>query len=246
MDVYLASQAGFIKQNEAEIGDLSNLFVLESFFYSSDETRWLIPRVKKFMLDSGAFTFLKGKHGNIDWNGYTERYAEFVNENNVELFFELDIDAVVGYDNVLKLRSKLEALTGKKPIPVWHYSRGKEEFLRMCDGYPYVALGGLVNADVSKGRYFKFMPWFVNEAHKRGCKIHGLGFTGGENLDRVKFDSVDSTSWDSVRFGCVWVFDGSKMVSVKQPGMRLKDYKSVKAHNFDEWVKFQKYAESNL
>ena len=43
-------------------------------------------------------------------------------------------------------RTAVIKLTGKQPIPVWHISRGKDEFIRHCDEFPYVALGGYVAA----------------------------------------------------------------------------------------------------
>ena len=57
---------------------------------------------------------------------------EFINTYKIDKFFELDIDSVVGYEEVLKLRKKLEHLTEKQCIPVWHTSRGKEDFLKTC------------------------------------------------------------------------------------------------------------------
>lgn len=223
-------------------------FILESFFYADKVTEKLLPYYGDFLLDSGAFTFMMGSHGqSIVWEDYVERYADFINRNHIQKFFELDIDSLVGYEQVKALRSQLESLTGKQPIPVWHKSRGKDEFLRMADAYPYVALGGIVSKEWSKNEY-NFFPWFISQAHKRGAKIHGLGFTQLEGLKKYHFDSVDSTAWTTGnRFGYIYQFTGSTMIKHDTPkGHRLADPRAVALINFTEWTKFQKYAEAHL
>ena len=223
-----------------------NLNILESFFYVDEVITKNIPHFKNFMLDSGAFTFFTSGTKNVDWNEYVERYAAYINENKIDLFFELDIDKVIGFDNVLKLRKKLESLTDKQCIPVWHKSRGKENFIEMSREYPYVAIGGIVSNEIKKDEY-KYFPYFINTAHKYGAKIHGLGFTNLEGLTRYHFDSVDSTAWTGGnRFGFVYHFNGKTMQKKDVPaGHRLKAVE-VARQNFNEWVKFCEYAERNL
>lgn len=225
-------------------------YILESFYYADkDEIQKLMPYFGDFLLDSGAFTFMSNTKTHVDWNDYLERYADFINTYNIDKFFELDIDSVVGYENVLKLRKKLEALTNKQCIPVWHTTRGKREFLKMCDEYPYVAIGGIVSREIKPTQY-KYFPYFINEAHKRGAKIHGLGFTNLEGLKKYHFDSVDSTAWTAGnRFGCVYRFNGETMVKSDKPlGTRVPKEKvrELAVNNFVEWCKFQKYAEVHL
>lgn len=247
VDAYLAETQQTRKGFAAQDISFIDLSILESFHYADDWTEWAIPRLENFMLDSGAFTFMTGHKGKVDWNDYLKRYAEFVNKNDVKLFYELDIDSIVGYDTVRKMTKFLEKETGKQPIPVWHKSRGKEEFLRMCDEYNYVAIGGIVTKEITRKEY-KYFPWFINEAHKRGAKIHGLGFTNLEGIQKYHFDSVDSTSWTTGnRFGAIYRFNGKTMEKYdKKNGQRLADSRAVAIHNFNEWVKFQKYAKTNL
>lgn len=222
-------------------------FILESFYYADEKTENLLKYFGDFMLDSGAFTFMQNSKSHLDWEEYLERYADFVKRNKVQKFFELDIDSVVGYNQVKKYRRKLERLTGKQVIPVWHKSRGKEEFVRMCKEYDYVALGGIVAKEIKTDEW-KYFPWFINTAHENECKIHGLGFTSLQSLNVYKFDSVDSTAWTSGnRFGFVYHFNGKTMVKTDCPkGKRLADSKKVALNNYIEWIKFQKYAEENL
>lgn len=202
--------------------------------------------MKMFLLDSGAFTFMNGK-GTAEFEEYLSKYIEFIRKHDIRYFFELDVDSVVGYEKVKEYRKRLEAETEKKCIPVWHKSRGKEEFLKMCDEYDYVAIGGIVTKEISREQY-PFFLWFINEAHKRSCKIHGLGFTDTNKLQDYKFDSVDSTAWLSgSRYGHVYYFDSGVMKSKTPPkGKKTVHYKLIDEQNINEWLKFQRYADKNL
>lgn len=250
MDLYLAGDGGVLSGRVKDpVG--KDLFgetnILQSFYYCNKFTEQvIIPNAKKFLLDSGAFTFFS-KGSDVDWEAYLKKYADFISRNNVELFFELDIDALVGYDKVLEYRAMLEELTGKRCIPVWHKSRGLDEYYKMCEEYDYVALGGIVTKEITPQDY-KYFPKFIDIAHKNCAKIHGLGFTNLKGLTQYKFDSVDSTSWTSGnRFGGIYTFNGKTMVKHnKKEGQRMADQKAVALHNFKEWVKFQKYAELHL
>lgn len=228
----------------------SGPYILESFFYADAETERQIPYMGDFMLDSGAFTFMQNSKTRVEWDGYLERYADFINRNAVEKFFELDIDSVVGYDKVIQFRKKLERLTGKQPIPVWHTNRGKDEFVKAAQEYPYVAIGGLVGTGSAEyaRKYWAYFPWFIQTAHDNGAKIHALGFTSMDGMKRYHFDSVDSTAWTSGnKYGHIYRFKNGEVKRVDPPpGYHLKDIKKVAQHNFDEWVKFQKWADTHL
>lgn len=252
MKVYLAGAPPFMNEGlyAAKTKETAP-FILESFFYANGLPPERLKNFGDYLLDSGAFTFMTGKAGKeIIWEEYVDRYADYINSNNVEKFFELDIDVLTSYEEVKKLRARLEKKTGKKCIPVWHKSRGKDEFLHMADEYPYVALGGIVSKEWSTEEY-RYFPWFIQNAHHRKAKIHGLGFTQLKYLSQYHFDSVDSTAWTSGnRFGIVYEFNGETMVrhmrKDKGKTFRIADARGVALHNFSEWIKFQKYAETNL
>ena len=199
-----------------------------------------------FLLDSGAFTYMTNSGKNEDWDSYIEEYASFINKYDIKHFFELVIDVTVGLKEVERLREKLEILTGKKCIPVWHKSRGKEYFLNMCEKYEYVAIGGIVSKEIKRTEYH-YLRWFVNEAKKRGTKIHGLGFTNMKWLRDIKFDSVDSTNYASgTRFGSCYLFSKGRMIQQNTDNKRVKNGRGLNLHNFLEWVKFQRYAVNNM
>lgn len=254
MDVYLAAAASCNSHVLLDRNDYSDLYLLESFWYSDNATvKKYIPLLGKFLLDSGAFTFVANNKDTIDWNSYVDKYADFIKGNKVSLFFELDIDKIVGYENVLRLRRRLEVRSGRQCIPVWHKSRGKQAFIDMCKEYPYVSIGGLVGSGGAGAKAYvsslqRYFPWFIDQAHEDGAKIHALGFTDFTGLRKYHFDSVDSASWTSGhRFGSVCRFkDGAITHMSKAKGLRMADWKSISKHNFNEWVKFQRYAKEYL
>lgn len=248
MELYLAGQAPWKEDGlyDNAIKD-GGVCILDSFYYASDWTERMIPFYGKFLLDSGAFTIFSGKGKDIRWEEYVDRYADFITRNKVENFFELDIDSIVGYPRVKELRRRLENKAGRQSIPVWHKKRGKDDFLRMCDEYKYVSIGGIVSQEITSDEY-KFFPWFIRQAHLKGAKIHGLGFTNLAWLSKCHFDSVDSTSWTTGnRFGMVYEFNGKTMIKHERgKNQRMKNTHDLALHNFKEWVKFQKYARTHL
>lgn len=247
LNIFLAGNDGYRKDRfKIRTHDLN---ILESFYYLKTQ-EWMFPLIKEFknfLLDSGAFTFMnQSKNHDIDWDAYIEEYADFINKLDIDLFFELDIDSIVGIDEVERLRHKLEKLTGKKAIPVWHVSRGHAYWLKMIKEYDYVAIGGIVTKEIRPKQYPIFTQ-LIKEAHIENCKVHGLGFTNLNGIRKYRFDSVDSTSWLSGnRFGAVYKFNGSTMIKVdKEAGQRVKN-KATAINNFVEWVKFSQYAEMYL
>ena len=76
--------------------------ILESFYYVDKDTERLLPHFGDFLLDSGAFTFCgSDRFDATKFDHYIELYADFINRNHVQKFFELDIDSIVGYEKVL-------------------------------------------------------------------------------------------------------------------------------------------------
>ena len=222
-------------------------YILESFYYIDADTERLLPYYGDFLLDSGAFTFMVGKGEKTDFEEYAERYADFIVRNDVKKYFELDIDSVVGYEKVKELRKRLERITNRQPIPVWHKSRGIEEYKRHCEQYPYVAIGGYVVKELKPKDYEKF-PAMIRYAHMHNAKVHCLGFTKLDSLAKYHFDSVDSTAWTTGnRFGYLYYFDGKTMRKKDPPkGYRLNDPRKVALNNYIEWIKFQQWANTHL
>ena len=168
---------------------------LMSFYYIKKEEifKEIINKSELILIDSGAHSFQKGKK--VDWVEYTKKYANWIKENDCDKilgYFEMDVDNIIGYDNVLELRKVLESVTDKI-IPVWHKNRGIEEFKKMCRDYQgkIIAITGFKNEDIQDHQYIMFLKY----AKKYNCKVHCLGMTRKKILDVVPFDFVDSSSW---------------------------------------------------
>lgn len=250
--IFLAGENGMNKIIKEKENEGYKPFILKSFMYCNKEAVEILPLLGDFLLDSGAFTFMGGfeyvdKSNGANFDEYIERYAEFIVRNRIDKFFELDVDVSVGYDKVKEYRRRIEKLTNRQVIPVWHSNRGIDDFLRSCEEYPYVALGGIVGGEWNT-KAEGAIPHFIREAHKRKAKIHGLGFTKLNSLEKYHFDSVDSTSWlQGSRNGYLWKFNGRTMQKVLAPkGYRLTRAKEAALNNYTEWIKFQRYAETHL
>lgn len=88
----------------------SECSVLCSYYGISDFEIEYLARFGKVIIDSGAFSFMNGRKANVDFDTYTEKYAEFVTRNNIQRFFELDIDCIVGLREDKGVRSEFLSL----------------------------------------------------------------------------------------------------------------------------------------
>lgn len=239
MRLFLAGVDSFLGKfiTEKEVGK-NELYLLESFYTVKNSHKYF-PLLKDFLLDSGAFTFMQSSKNHVNWEEYLNRYIAYINKYDIKNFFELDIDTITGYDYVKELRKRLETETGKKCMPVFHKIRGLKEWEKMCQEYPYVAIGTMHEYNGKP----EILMYLLDIAKKYGTKVHGLGFTRLNLLDKVPFYSVDSTSWCcGNRFGFMEKFNGTTMEKIQKPiNTRLKSAELSVRHNFKEWVKFQKY-----
>ena len=217
-------------------------YVLSSYAYMKKGLANNIGKWDMFLLDSGAFTFRK-KSNNVDWNNYIDGYIKFINEYSIDYFFELDIDNIIGYNNVVALRKKLEQGTKKQCIPVWHTTRGLNEYKKLCNNYNYIALGS--STKYKQKENHELLKYLLKIARQNNCKVHGLGFTS-KMIKEFDFYSVDSTTWDGYRYGSLFKYSNGDISTIKPPKNKglTRDYKKVTLNNFTEWCKYQKYMDN--
>lgn len=224
------------------ITDEKPLYALQSFMDGETAILYSLSLVgnENFLLDSGAYTFMNSYKGEITEEvieKYLEKYIDFINKYNIKYFFNLDLDTIIGIDKTKELRIKLEKNTGKKSIPVFHKIMGLDIYKELCKEYDYIAIGTIGD--------FRKSPNILKQmnriAKKYNCKVHGLGFTPND-VEKYGFYSVDSTSWLSGgRFGQLIQFNNNRLVKYKKINCRAKDYKQINKHNFNEYIKYQKY-----
>ena len=217
---------------------------LMSYFYIKNNfelAEYIRRNSEEILIDSGAHSFQKGKK--VDWVQYTKDYAEFIkkfDQPNVVGYFEMDVDNIIGYDNVLELRKILESVSDKI-IPVWHKNRGIDDFKEMCRKYSgkVVAITGFKNEDIQDHQYLMFLKY----AKKHNCKVHCLGMTRKKILDIVPFDYVDSSSWK--QSGIYGRIDGKGKVTrefskVKREVVFKENYlygMDMQNHYYQKWKK---------
>mgnify|MGYP000641696043 CR=1 FL=1 len=97
--------------------DTSDIYLLSSFWEHKSGRYGSYVLQEKHILDSGAFSAFSGKNNGFDWDSYVRKYADFILKNNIQKFFELDIDVVVGLRKVEYYRRYLEDKTGRKLFP---------------------------------------------------------------------------------------------------------------------------------
>ncbi|MBP5422555.1 MAG: hypothetical protein J6Y78_08960 [Paludibacteraceae bacterium] len=220
--------------------DLSELSILQSFAYAKPKYAEHYKDCKNFMLDSGGFTLIHSKSAKtFDIKKFTKEYGEFVKKYGVENFVELDVDNVYDMETYIYCLHLLQDITGKDPLRVFHLWRGKEYWEELTKQKDYVCLAALEENKLQKPQSFR---WFLDTAHKNGCKVHGLGETRTDQLLQYDFDTVDSSTWThGSRAGCMYHFNGSgiKVFESNDNGKRC-DNEWLNKWNFKEWSDYSK------
>ena len=191
-------------------------YVLMSYYsikkLKDDELRTYRKAFTKILVDSGAFTFLNHKRIKKDIatiDAYAKQYGEWLEAHKwlYDYFVELDVEKLTGIERVHQYRQMLEQKAGQQCIPIWHIKRGIDYWKQLVKEYKYIGIGGLVIGEIKTP--LKVVPSLVHYAHKHGVKVHGMGYTQPRNLQRMLFDSVDSTSWMSAsRFARYHIYGG--------------------------------------
>jgi hypothetical protein len=255
MKLFLSSYE--IEQDLKVLTETKPLFVLGSFFYLKKCKKdyldkymnYVKTQCKDFILDSGAFSMLSGSKNKESFleklDSYISEYIDFINRYNIKNFIELDIDKIIGYEKVKQIREKIEKETNKKSIPVFHLTRGIEEYKKLIKNYPYICIGGIAIKDIKKKDYKKIFPTLLKMAKLQNCKVHGLGFTAS-NVNEFDFYSVDSSSWKtSIRYALIGIFDNKKRIITYKKFSKTKKINKNLATEIlivsgKEFIKFQK------
>lgn len=249
MRVYLAAA---IENTYIDKALLKGRYVLGSYVYlrgKKDIAGTIIPTCKDFICDSGLFTMVNSGL-RVDFLSYADEYADFVREQGIKNYIELDIDQITSVEYARRIRERIENRVGWQSIPVWHSCRSKEDFISDCKNYSYVALGIMLSEGLPNALIEKYTPWFIDTAHEYGAKIHGLGFTKTMLLRKYRFDSVDSSTWTfSSRSGLRYTFNETEGIMEQHPkpkNMRISSHKNIVTNSLKEWIRFQEYADKNI
>lgn len=224
---------------------------LHTFWDMNDRDKQMVKKhIEKwgqdnFILDSGAFSLFSGSVKNLDYNKlkkYIDDYCYYVKRNNIKNFIEMDIDMIIGYENVKKIREYITNKVGRKPIEVWHTWRGDEDLIRSCKENDFICIG--IKKKLGMKDTFQHL---IDIAYKYNTKVHILGWTPLNLTDVKRIYSSDSTTWLSGgRFGSVYQFKNNKMIMLKRPEgfKRIDDtevYVNLHKYNLKQWIKYQQF-----
>lgn len=227
----------------AIVGKTEPLYLLESFMDLKADTKniekymeWCLSS-SGFLLDSGAYAFLRNPSKKMDVDSYIEKYIRFIIKYNIKQYFEMDIDNVVGYEMVKEIRKKLEMMTGEQSIPVWHKDRGVDEFIKTTKDYEYVAIGGIASREITR-KEWGILWELCDIAHVNNCRVHGLGFLPIDILNKkdCPFDTVDGTSWQGHMYGNKYIYENGLLKKIKDNG----HWKDLDLQSFIAWNDFAK------
>lgn len=185
----------------------------------------------KVMIDSGAHTFFSERgigHGvvvqkesktQVDPEEYFEQYLDWLVEHKdmIDYFVELDIQEIVGMDLVKKWRARIRE-RGLDPIVVLHpktVDSPDKEWDEMTSEYSYCGIEGSLpmNTYISK----------LQISERKKCRVHGFAMTKAYEMSKVKFYSVDSTSWLSgSRFGLSYFWRGNRLLQETDKNSRRR------------------------
>lgn len=233
MKVYFAGMENIYNSYKTPPKKTDNIFC--TFFYPNSTVKFLKDISKDkghegiITIDSGAHSFFgyagtstAAHHNNKDKSEmpdpylYFEKYLSFIKEHyeKISYFVELDIQAIVGMDQVWKWRERMSKEgVYDKCIPVIHSIDSTDVYKRTLDTLEsgYIGLEGLRNKKINLP-YMKILK----ECYERNIKVHGFALTASEITTKYPFFSVDSTTWTApVRYGTLLVLDKG---SLKQVG----------------------------
>lgn len=204
--------------------------VLMSFLQFKNHDKGIVRARKKkhpdmkFMVDSGAFTFITSWEKYTSWTRedfqkYVEEYVEWLDENReyIHTAVEYDIDhtlnmilggsinstiggsIVEGWQRDL-FRPLVEK--GLEVVFVWHENRGIDGWEDMCRRYSYVGMPGHYSSDPEKvNRHFSVARRYLT-------KVHGFAATKQLDFRDVPWCSVDSITWKTGEmYGTLIVWD---------------------------------------
>lgn len=145
------------------------------------------------LIDSGGFS-ARINGATID----VKKYAQFLNEYQIKLAFNLDTNDVE--ETLANQRYLDKDCPQTYIIPVYHVSdyvskghRGLLEYY-IDRGYAYIGVGGVAGAKNNKEQERRFYNYIFNRTGG-GIRCHGLGITSEKILQAYPWYSCDSSSF---------------------------------------------------
>ncbi len=169
--------------------------------------------IREVVFDSGAFTnFTTGKDP-ISVSRYIDICKALrTTERQLSAVFALD---VVGDWRATIRNTEAMWKAGVEAIPCFHAGEPEDALIGMAKDYPRIAIGGAAGRLFGDKR-FKFLEQCLQRVWPK--RVHCFGVTDFRLLERLPFDSADSSSWDMRpgRYGTM-----QSMAKAGEPGVYL-------------------------
>lgn len=171
--------------------------------------------------DSGAYS-AASQGAEVD----IREYGQWLTKWSSILTVKSNLDVIGNPEQSMKNQRQLEAM-GHKVLPVFHVGSPFTELEKLCEEYPYVALGGMV--PYSTANLGSWLVKCFRVAAKYDTVFHGFGMTRREYLNDFAFYSVDSSAWGaSFMFGNLELWDDKTKQFVK---IKHSDHAKIYKHS---------------
>lgn len=189
-----------------------------------------------FLFDSNISYLLKNKKS-LNVKDVIRQYCYYINEYNIEHFFDLDCAPLLSEVELGKLRQDIFDETHKRPIPIFNKEMPRELWTNMCKENDIICIGRFADGDIGPGDLKDFEEKCA-EAHSYGTKVHAIGLAPLSllNTHKVPFDSVSTSNWsrDMRKLKTVLV-DG---MLDKQPIPEDTPFLDTQVANLQAWAEF--------
>jgi len=255
--IYFAGAKKFVKELQDVGVDsvLYNYYYLKNKIGNEDFKETFISPFKHILIDSGGYTFRKGGGGKVKSKEFYEdlhkEYINFICKYNDDLdgFFELDVDDAIGQEPVDNWYEQWRDI-GLSPIRVWHKKQGVNRLNELVEQVDFLGV-------TSRGKN-KPLSWFKmieKKTKENNCNLHGLGVTSVKLLDKIDFDTVDSTAWNAGgRYGVFYYFDKGTIKlfdknkfseKFKNKAFRKLPREEITKWNLIQWKKYSDYLQED-
>lgn len=225
-------------------------------FYQGDldlvKERKLQHPEMKFMVDSGAFTFITSHEKYQSWTrkdyeDYVRGYVDWLKKNRkyVTIAVEYDIDYTLSVNLGGSPNSSIGTTmvsawqqsyfrplveSGMDVIFVWHENRGPDGWEDMCRRYAHVGMPGHFSSEPD------VMNRHIGIARRYGTRIHGFAATKQIDFRDVPWFTVDSITWKTGEmYGNLIVWDErqQRLIFEDDKTQRFKYKQIIEEAGFD-------------
>lgn len=182
MKIYLAGSSHTPVKELKEMGVKNKLYS-----FHGETTKAIQWGGEGLMLDSGAYSvFTRGVTINID------QLIEFINFVKPDAAIQLDVigDSQKTYENYVYMKQKIPNV-----LPVVHFNMSDSYISKMVDSTDYLLLGGLVSQRGQWKLITEWLDYLYTKYKLHTKKVHLLGITKKNLLERYPAYSSDSTTW---------------------------------------------------